>query len=355
MKKKIVAIVVCTLLILTLLPTTTTVLAGSYEINLVNKNKGFSFYKNNNCKGIYLEKSNIENEITLVNDGNGDVLDQYQTSTNQWGWFVSSWQWMAQGFTPQLETLTRVEIYLFKHGNPPPTIQFTVSIRDDLYGDDLAIISNDVSHVTQQGTWVEFDFTDLNIVPEQKYYIVSRTNSEDEDNVYCWFSDINDPYKRGDGWGSILDIFWEPLDFPPELPQCDLCFKTYGFNEPPNKPTITGPRTGKTGVEYGFTFAATDPDGHNLKYYIDWGDDTFEEWIGPYASGEDVIVSHTWHKIGLKIIKAKVKDVVDAESGWGTHAVILPINQQSSQSQSSSQQSIIPLFFQILQRLMNSR
>jgi len=42
-----------------------------------------------------------------------------------------------------------------------------------------------------------------------------------------------------------------------------------------------------------------------------------------------------------------------AESDWGTLEVAMPVNQPHSQP--SSQQSLIPLFFQILQRLMNTR
>ena len=39
----------------------------------------------------------------------------------------------------------------------------------------------------------------------------------------------------------------------------------------------------------------------------------------------------------------------DVESGWGYLEVIMPVNQQISQQSSN------PLFFQILQRLMNIR
>jgi len=57
--------------------------------------------------------------------------------------------------------------------------------------------------------------------------------------------------------------------------------------------------------------------------------DTYEEWIGPYESGEEVIRSHTWDEQGEFAIKAKAKDIFDAESEWGTLEVTMPVNQQS--------------------------
>ena len=121
-------------------------------------------------------------------------------------------------------------------------------------------------------------------------------------------------------------------------------------NDAPNKPIIDGPLCGKVGVPYDYTFVTTDPNGDDVYYWIEWGDGNVEEWIGPYASGEEVIVSHTWSKKGTYTIKARAKDVHGAVGDWGTPGIIMiPVNQPSSQQSSN------PLFFQILQRLMNIR
>ena len=99
------------------------------------------------------------------------------------------------------------------------------------------------------------------------------------------------------------------------------------INEPPYKPTIDGPTSGEAGTEYDYTFKAVDPDGDDLYYYIDWDDDTFEEWIGPYSSGEEVIVAHTWSEQGTYIIKAIAKDCCwGAESPESTFPVTMPRN-----------------------------
>jgi len=101
-------------------------------------------------------------------------------------------------------------------------------------------------------------------------------------------------------------------------------------NTPPYAPTIDGETQGHYGESYEYIFVSTDPDGDDVRYYIDWYDDQVEEWIGPYESGEEVIVSHTWEKRGIYTIKAKAKDEFDAESDWAYLEIKMPVNQQSA-------------------------
>ena len=93
-------------------------------------------------------------------------------------------------------------------------------------------------------------------------------------------------------------------------------FTREGGNQPPSPPTITGPVSGKKGQSYPYTFVSTDPEGNNVSYYVDWGDDTNTGWIGPYASGIEIVVNHTWDKRGTYTIKAKARDVYGNESDW---------------------------------------
>ena len=89
-------------------------------------------------------------------------------------------------------------------------------------------------------------------------------------------------------------------------------------NMPPETPSIEGPTKGKIKKEQQFTFVASDPEKQKIYYFIDWGDETNTGWIGPYYSGEEIKINHTWTKRGNYIIKAKVKDLDGAESEWGT-------------------------------------
>jgi hypothetical protein len=105
----------------------------------------------------------------------------------------------------------------------------------------------------------------------------------------------------------------------------------------PNAPTINGSLNGTVGVKYNYTFVSTDPDGDNLFYYIKWGDDTNTSWLGPYLSGEEIIVNHTWSEKGKYTIQAKAKDIWGAESGWGYLDVTMPNLFGNTQSGSFSQ------------------
>ena len=88
---------------------------------------------------------------------------------------------------------------------------------------------------------------------------------------------------------------------------------------PPDKPIIKGPTNGTKFTIYNFTLNSVDPNGDELYYWIDWGDNTSSAWIGPYESGEEIIVNHAWNKPGTYKIRAKTKDILDGESKWSDY------------------------------------
>lgn len=102
-------------------------------------------------------------------------------------------------------------------------------------------------------------------------------------------------------------------------------------NEPPDAPEISGPTNGEAGTTYLYTLTTTDIDGDEVYYFVDWGDNTNSDWLGPHASGEQKTASHSWSEQGTYTVKAKAKDVCGEESGWTTLEVVMPINQITSQ------------------------
>ena len=104
----------------------------------------------------------------------------------------------------------------------------------------------------------------------------------------------------------------------------DICLVKIASEDAPDNPTINGPISGKAGVEYEYTFTSSDPNGDNLYYYIDWGDNTNTGWLGPYPSGESVMITHMWEKEGFYTIKAKAKDINGIESGWSILEISMP-------------------------------
>jgi len=99
-----------------------------------------------------------------------------------------------------------------------------------------------------------------------------------------------------------------------------------GPNQAPEAPTINGPKSGKRGETYSYTFVSKDPNNDDIFYQIEWGDGTNTSWIGPNPSNEKIMVNHSWSKKGDYTIKARAKDVYDAIGEWGTLDITMPKN-----------------------------
>ena len=100
-----------------------------------------------------------------------------------------------------------------------------------------------------------------------------------------------------------------------------LCINNYG-QLAPLRPWIREPPGVRPGEEAEFTFVTKDINGDDVYYYIDWGDGTNSGWVGPYASGEEVMLNHSWTKARAYLIKAKAKDD-DGESEWKEYVLII--------------------------------
>lgn len=97
-------------------------------------------------------------------------------------------------------------------------------------------------------------------------------------------------------------------------------------NRAPFAPKIEGTEKIKPGIEYEYKFQTTDLNGDNIEYFVDWGDNTSEDWFGPYISGESFILRHKYNESGKFIIKAKAKDIYGVEGEWGELEVSTPRN-----------------------------
>jgi hypothetical protein len=99
-------------------------------------------------------------------------------------------------------------------------------------------------------------------------------------------------------------------------------------NQQPSTPIITGPSKGKRGISYNYKIESLDPENENISYYNDWADGTNTGWIGPFLSGQEQTLNHTWNKKGTYTIKAKARDIHDQESDWGILSVTMPYEPQ---------------------------
>ncbi|MCX6666362.1 MAG: DUF2341 domain-containing protein [Euryarchaeota archaeon] len=88
-------------------------------------------------------------------------------------------------------------------------------------------------------------------------------------------------------------------------------------NTPPNSPAKpSGPNNGFTNMTYIYSTNTTDPEGDQIFYLFDWGDNSSSEWLGPYNSGEIICFNHSWMSQGYYQVKVKAKDIYDYVSEW---------------------------------------
>jgi subtilisin family serine protease len=113
--------------------------------------------------------------------------------------------------------------------------------------------------------------------------------------------DLGDPDEDNDyGWGMI-----------------DAYEAVKNTNLPPDDPPApTGEDEGITKVEYSFSSSTTDPEGEQIYYMFNWGDNTTTDWIGPFDSGSSVSADHAWDEQGIYEVKVCAKDVNGSESHW---------------------------------------
>lgn len=94
-------------------------------------------------------------------------------------------------------------------------------------------------------------------------------------------------------------------------------------NLPPSKPIVNGPNNGTLWYTYEFSFTSDDPESDSIYYYIDWGDGTYSEWIGPYDSSDIITESHKWNSEGIYEIRIKSKDIFNKESDWSDNTTMV--------------------------------
>jgi len=83
---------------------------------------------------------------------------------------------------------------------------------------------------------------------------------------------------------------------------------------PPLRPFIFCEDMPHYGMEYEYTIYTKDINGDDIYYFVDWGDGNSTGWIGPYKSGEEITLNHTWYVYGAYKIRVVAKDTNGLES-----------------------------------------
>ena len=88
-------------------------------------------------------------------------------------------------------------------------------------------------------------------------------------------------------------------------------YLTVQYNQPPDVPVLSGSATGYFQNYYTLRMSATDPDGDDVRFKINWGDGTEEFYPAPLLyvpSGEERSVNHKYGGSGSYTINVKTYD-----------------------------------------------
>ena len=201
-----------------------------------------------------------------------------------------------------------------------------------ILGDPTLIISNQPPHGKN------FTGPEIGVIDKEYNFCIDCFDSN-SDEIYCIFdwgdgtdSDWFGPFNSGDKicasnkWnetGEYLVCFKLKDSNGFETVWSDPIVLTIIENDPPKMPSIEGPNIGKPGITYDYIFNAIDPDGNDLKFFIDWGDNsTYETQYT--QSGTDITVEHYWADRDTYYIKVKAEDIYGSLSPEKTFEVIIP-------------------------------
>ena len=104
-----------------------------------------------------------------------------------------------------------------------------------------------------------------------------------------------------------------------------------------------------------YAFVSEDSQDGDIFYYIKWGDETFEDWFGPFKSGEEITISHNWSAKAHYTIKARAKTTSGLMGSWGEFELKISKNKAIQTSPFlnflQSHPNLFPLLQLLLQRL----
>lgn len=291
----------------------------------------FRFSDFNNRIDILLEHKRVQNDIIFSDDfDDGDIGDWTVTTTGSGVFEVSSDKYVSppysvhmnsKGNSKAMGVSPEYDLNLSKDYNVsfdfliPDTDNHWFEVFNNHHIYLLIDYENDLKYYDGQNAGLIMELnTDGWYELKLIVYISSSTYDVFIDNQFklsCPFwihSGWEDNFRigdRADGSTDKGEAFWDNF----------MIIQNQSIpNNPPDKPDINGPTSGKPGEELCWAFHTTDPDSDVIKYIIDWGDGTSDE-TDCYPSCTPVTVCHTWNKTGEFLLSVYAQECPDGLVG----------------------------------------
>ena len=175
--------------------------------------------------------------------------------------------------------------------------------------------------------WTGIDLNDVsmdNRIVQNNIFNSTLENAHDSGSSNLW----NDTYPVGGN-------YWDDAEFVDNDDDgfCDVEYEISGgaswdhlpLMRPVGVPeivSIQGETDGNVDVEYSYQITASDPEGDSLWYFVDWGDGTISDWLGPFTANTTMQVNHTWDRRGSYEVCVHAKD----SFGLISESEILPVS-----------------------------
>lgn len=192
--------------------------------------------------------------------------------------------------------------------------------KNNIFCDNL------ISDNSNYGIFIQVNRDRLNNIFYHNEFISNKQHAyEVLPNINIWGGNYWDGYTGVDNnYDGIGD---KPYCIPPpENENKDwypIISREYWPNIPPQPPIISGNQSGKPGGVYECEIEIFDLDDDQIYFLFDWGDGTNSGWVGPYKSGEIILLNHTWFNGGLYRLKAKAKDKFGIEGYWSEYFPVI--------------------------------
>jgi hypothetical protein len=192
------------------------------------------------------------------------------------------------------------------------------------YIQDWQLSVFDISEWLGDSVLIGFQFVTGDDFTSQGWNIDKITVEVDSENI---FEQDFEEYDTGD--------IWEDWVIKSELsPE----------NSAPSEPEIDGPGLLQANKIATFTFESYDLDLDVISYYVEWGDGVITDWTDFKPSGTGPFSEeHSWPEEGTYTIRSKARDINHAESGWSEHTIRI--------TKPRDRQSVNLIFIKILERM----